>query len=85
MFIFLWALSGILQAIFIWLLDKKIMNNRELEWCPTPRAILLILLGALPGPFLIFGVIGAVFAFALTREVFENWFTRPICRRKKND
>lgn len=84
MIVSLWILSGIVGGIILWV-QHKINFGRHEPFCPTPRAIMLIVIGSVGGPIVLAAalfVIGLHFCEFLSENLGDSWFTRPICRKR---
>lgn len=77
----LWYLTGLIGCALIWNSERRLMRFSA---CPTPRAVLLILFGAIGGPLAL--AVGLAIclidlSFVIGDWLRGTWFTRPICRR----
>lgn len=76
--ILLWVGAGLLGTYLLWLNNQY--TFRFPERCPTPKAIVIMLLVSPAGPF--FLLLAAIFWFIewMERRPRKNsWWTRPIC------
>lgn len=77
----IWYLSGLVISYAAYM---SILIEFEDYRCPTPRAILGLFLLALAGPVML--VPAAIVCWAclvLNRPGQRNWWSEPVCRKKK--
>ena len=79
-FTFLWLLSGVFGGLLLWY-DWTTIHNEP--FCPTPKAIVRILLGSVLGACMLFaGIIIVVMGDGNRRR--DSWWNKPICKKSRS-
>lgn len=84
----LWFLAGGVGSALGWWAAQATHQERANVGCPSPLGILIGALVAVTGPVVLgLGFVGALFALAALLDdgdisLPDNWFTRPLCKRK---
>lgn len=81
-----WFLAGLLGSFLLWNEERQ---DKSLLWCPTPRAILLGVIGSGGGGLtLAFSFIcvltGIAIRLSTRAKPHAGWWTTPICKSKTN-
>jgi hypothetical protein len=77
-----WLLLGFIGCHIIWLGEK---TQDDSFWCPSPRRIVMTILGTLTGPYIfVISLFCLLIIFCIENSNSEKfkWFITPICKGK---
>lgn len=77
----IWFLAGLAGSYLIWVDYLRIFKKPP---CPTPKAILGILIGSFLGGVILIVGLFATFASFLEGDIGSAWWSTPLCKKPEN-